>query len=125
MLILVWFIVCIIFAFVQLILGDSGHALELFALLSAIALFLISKIKYKINRNLNYSDLKIDNPFNTYKINGLPPQPISYVGSKTIELIMENYKTNYLFYFYDTFEKKHIFSKNYKNHIKKLNEYRK
>ena len=48
MLILVWFVVCIIFAFVQLILGDSGHALELFALLTAIALFLISKIKYKI-----------------------------------------------------------------------------
>ena len=43
MLILVWFIVCIIFAFVQLILGDSGHALEVFALLSAIALFLINK----------------------------------------------------------------------------------
>ena len=43
MLILVWFIVCIIFAFVQLILGDSGHAIEVFALLTAIALFLINK----------------------------------------------------------------------------------
>ena len=47
MLILVWFIVCIIFAFVQLILGDSGHALEVFALLSAIALLLISKFAKK------------------------------------------------------------------------------
>ena len=47
MLILVWFIVCIIFAFVQLILGDSGHALEVFALLSAIALFLINKFSKK------------------------------------------------------------------------------
>ena len=93
--------------------------------IDATVVYAITEGKYKINRNLNYSDLKIDNPFNTYKINGLPPQPISYVGSKTIELIMENYKTNYLFYFYDIFEKKHIFSKNYKNHIKKLNEYRK
>ena len=48
MLILIWFIVCIIFAFVNFILGDSGHALELFALLSAIALFLIHKLKNKI-----------------------------------------------------------------------------
>ncbi len=48
MLILVWFIVCIIFAFVHFFLGNSGHALELFAFLSALALFLISKIKYKI-----------------------------------------------------------------------------
>tara|TARA_B100000424_G_C22883608_1_gene470190 strand:- start:373 stop:528 length:156 start_codon:yes stop_codon:yes gene_type:complete len=48
MLILVWFIVCIIFAFVNLILGSSGHALELFALLTAIALFLVNKFKNKI-----------------------------------------------------------------------------
>ena len=43
MLILVWFVVCIIFAFVQLVLKDSGHALEVFALLTAIALFFINK----------------------------------------------------------------------------------
>ena len=48
MLILVWFIVCIIFYFVQLLLGNSGHALEVFAVLSAIAIFFISKIKYNI-----------------------------------------------------------------------------
>ena len=34
MLILGWFTVCIIFAFVELILSGSGHALEVFALLS-------------------------------------------------------------------------------------------
>ena len=37
---------------------------------------------------------------------------------------MENYKTNYLFYFYDESKKKHIFSKNYKEHSKKLDDYR-
>ena len=46
--ILIWFIVCIIFAFVDLILGDSGHALEVFAVLTAIFLFLIKKLKGKI-----------------------------------------------------------------------------
>ena len=50
MLILVWFIVCIIFYVVQMILGDSGHALEVFAAVSAIAIFLINKIKHKINK---------------------------------------------------------------------------
>ncbi len=48
MLILVWFVICIIFYFVQLLLGNSGHALEVFAVLSAIAIFLISKIRYRI-----------------------------------------------------------------------------
>ena len=92
--------------------------------IDATVVYAITKGEYNINRNLNYEDLKIDNPFNTYKIKGLPPKPISYVGTKTIELIMENYKTNYLFYFYNELEKKHIFSENYKNHVKKLNEYR-
>ena len=50
MLILVWFVVCIIFYIVQMTLGDSGHALEVFALVSAIAIFSISKIKHKINK---------------------------------------------------------------------------
>tara|TARA_A100000164_G_scaffold372935_1_gene403069 strand:- start:12148 stop:12306 length:159 start_codon:yes stop_codon:yes gene_type:complete len=44
MLILIWFIVCIIYVFVDLILAGSGHALEVFALLSGIALFIINKI---------------------------------------------------------------------------------
>ena len=48
MLVLVWFVVCIIFSFVQLILRSSGHALEVFAVLTAIALFIIHKLKDKI-----------------------------------------------------------------------------
>ena len=48
MLILVWFVVCILFYFVELLLGNSDHALEVFAVLSGIAIFLIGKIKYKI-----------------------------------------------------------------------------
>ena len=48
MLILVLFVVCIIFAFVQFIAGDTGHALEVIALISAIALFFLSRIKDKI-----------------------------------------------------------------------------
>ena len=47
MLMLVWFVVCIIFIFVQLILEGSGLALEVFALLTAIALFLINRISKK------------------------------------------------------------------------------
>ena len=51
MLILVWFVVCIIFFIVQLILEGSGHALEVFALLTAIVLFLINKLeREKLNK---------------------------------------------------------------------------
>ena len=50
MLILIWFIVCILFAFVHYFLRMSGHALEVFAILSAIALFLLNKFANKVNK---------------------------------------------------------------------------
>ena len=47
MLILIWIVVCVIFYLVQKTLGNSGHALELFALLTAIALFFIDRLSRK------------------------------------------------------------------------------
>ena len=47
MVILIWFVVCVIFYLVQKILGNSGHALELFALLTALALFFINRLSRK------------------------------------------------------------------------------
>ena len=63
--------------------------------------YAITNGNYDLNRELTYNDLKINSPYNTYKIKGLPPSPISYVGTKTIDLILENYKSEYLFYFFD------------------------
>ena len=71
------------------------------------------------------SDLKFNHIHNTYINKGLPPSPISYVSTKTIDIILENYKTDYLFYFFNSLQNKHVFSKNYNNHLKKLSEYRK
>ena len=48
MLVLSWFAVCILFYIIQITLGDSGHALEVFAVASAVILFLISRISGKI-----------------------------------------------------------------------------
>ena len=42
--------VCIIFYIVQKILGNSGHALELFALLTALALFFIDRLSRKAKK---------------------------------------------------------------------------
>ena len=92
--------------------------------IDATVIYAITEGREKLDRKLTYNDLKIENIFNTYYIYGLPPKPISYVGSKTIELIFENYDTNYFFYFYNTLEKKHIYSINYENHRIKLNAYR-
>ena len=92
--------------------------------IDATVIYSLTDGDWNIKRKLTYDDLKIENPYNTYNNFGLPPGPISYVGHKTIELIFEDYKTDYLFYFYNSFENKHIFSVNYKEHLKRLNEYR-
>ncbi len=92
--------------------------------IDATVIYAITNGNEEFDKKLTLNDLKIKHNFNTYYKYGLPPEPISYVGYKTIELIFENYKTNYLFYFYNSLENKHIFSKDYKNHLIKLNEYR-
>ena len=50
MLILIWFLVCIIFYLVQIILSNSGHALEVFALLTALVLFVIDRLSKKVKK---------------------------------------------------------------------------
>ena len=81
--------------------------------------------KFKLNRSLTIKDLKYDHPLNTYIIKGIPEEMICYVGQETVELLLENPKSNFLFYFFNILENKHIFSKNYESHRKQLNEYRK
>ncbi len=92
--------------------------------IDATVLFAITNGQYNLERNLLLKDLKIDHPFNTYKINGLPPEPISYVGKKTLDIIFENYKTDFLFYFFNKSLNRHVFSKTFDEHKRKLNEYR-
>ncbi len=93
--------------------------------IDATVLFAITNGKYDLNRNLLKSDLKTDHPFNTYIHNGLPPEPISYVGKKSLDILFENNKNDFLFYFFNYSLKKHIFSKSFKEHKEKLYEYRK
>ena len=48
MLIFVWSTLCVVFVLVHTLLGDSGHVLELFALLGATVFFLINRFKDKV-----------------------------------------------------------------------------
>ena len=92
--------------------------------IDASTIFAITRGNYKLSRPLNFDDLKIKDKYNTYYIKGLPPKPICFVSRKTIEIVLENYKSDYLFYFYDKYLKKHIYSKNFDEHKIKLQKYR-
>ena len=99
---------------------DSNMKLQI----DATVIYSLTNGKYNLGRKLLLKDLKLNHPFNTYQIYGLPPKPISYVGKETIDIIFEHNKTDFLFYFFNKSLNKHIFSKNFEDHKIKLNEYR-
>ena len=85
-----------------------------------------------LKRVLN-KHLTIDCNYNTYKIDGLPPGPITTPSIFSIDAVLKNKKTNHLFMCAKAVENKkekkvcffdsHIFSKNYFQHIKNAKKY--
>jgi len=57
-----------------------------------------------------YSDLEVDSPYNTYKIDGLPPTPISAVGKASLEAMLHPADTTYLYYVLSDKNGKHAFA---------------
>ena len=93
--------------------------------IDATVIFSKTNGEKKNKESLIYDDLKIKHPYNTYFIKGLPPGMICYVGRNTVKSVLEYIKSDYLFYFYNILEEKHIFSKNFEDHKNRLYEYRK
>ena len=68
---------------------------------------------------LNTLDLTVDSPYNTYRYYGLPPTPICNPGKKSLIAALGPAKTDYLFFF-ATEDGRHIFSKTFSEHQKRL-----
>ena len=68
-----------------------------------------------------YADLEIDSPYNTYKINKLPPTPIASPGDLALEAAVNPADSDYLFYFAKE-DGSHVFTKSYQEHLKKQRE---
>ena len=58
----------------------------------------IAKLRGKWDGVINKSDVEIDHPYNTRKISGLPPGPISSASKSALEAALNPAKTDYLFY---------------------------
>lgn len=69
-----------------------------------------------------YEDLEIDHPYNTYKIQGLPPGPISSPGEASINAVLNASETDYLFFLADKEGNNH-FSKTYEEHLSLIEQY--
>lgn len=77
------------------------------------------KLKNKWKGKLFKKDFKVKSEFNTYTHYGLPPTPISTFSKQTFLMISNPKRTDYLYYFTKN-NKTHIFSKTYKEHLRKL-----
>jgi len=75
--------------------------------------------------NLRRRDLENpDNPFNTYRIAGLPPGPIANPGRGSLAAVLSPAKTDYL-YFVSRNDGTHKFSRTYREHLLAVNEFQK
>ncbi|MFQ5418313.1 MAG: endolytic transglycosylase MltG, partial [Myxococcota bacterium] len=75
--------------------------------------------------NLRRRDLENpDNPYNTYRIPGLPPGPIANPGRGSLEAVLHPADVGYL-YFVSRNDGTHRFSNTYREHQLAVNEYQK
>ena len=78
----------------------------------------------KFNGNLRKKHLLQRTPYNTYKIKGLPQGPISNPGLASIKAVLYPKNHNYL-YFVSKNDGTHVFSTNYKDHLKAVYKHQK
>ncbi|SOC36372.1 endolytic transglycosylase MltG [Ureibacillus acetophenoni] len=69
-----------------------------------------------------YEDLKVESPYNTYVINGLPPGPIANAGKTSIEAALNPTNTEYLYFLADKEGINH-FAKTYEEHLQNIETY--
>ena len=74
-------------------------------------------------RRLLFSDLRYDSPYNTYLYYGLPPGPINNPGRKSILAVLYPERNAFLYFVADG-NGGHVFSRNYAEHQKAVNSYR-
>ena len=73
--------------------------------------------------NLRRRDLENpDNPYNTYKIPGLPPGPIANPGRGALEAVLAPAPVDFLF-FVSKNDGTHVFSNTYAEHERRVDDY--
>jgi UPF0755 protein len=74
-------------------------------------------------RRLFYRDLRIDSPYNTYRVHGLPPGPVNNPGRAAIRAALYPENHSYL-YFVATGRGGHTFTRTGAEHLRAVAEYR-
>lgn len=70
---------------------------------------------------LTNDDLQMEHPYNTYKVKGLIPGPISNPGSNSLNAALDPTVTDFYFYVYNPNASKHLFARTPAEHEKNVN----
>ena len=77
-----------------------------------------------IIRRVLYRDLRLESEYNTYKVSGLPPGPITMPDISAIDAVLDYEKNNYLFMVADPNNRGyHLFASNLSDHNKNRRAY--
>ena len=93
-----------------------------------MALQIDATIQYSMGSSASWwpqvkgEDLKIDSPYNTYLIVGLPPTPIASPSLESLEAAVEPQETSCLFYLHDKYMKIHC-SQTYEEHLENIRRF--
>ncbi|HEY9079668.1 endolytic transglycosylase MltG [Magnetovibrio sp.] len=77
-----------------------------------------------LGRALTRADLKIDSPYNTYRVAGLPPTPIANPGRDAIRAVIHPAETEALYFVADG-SGGHVFANTLKEHNRNVQRWRK
>lgn len=87
-------------------------------------IYSITNGQTNMSRRLTFKDLKTKSPFNTYLNYGLPPSAISIPSQEAVISILEAKESEDLFFVLSKDGRRHIFTKNFNDHINFANLYR-
>ena len=86
-------------------------------------IYAVTDGKLDMKRNLTYADLKVQHPYNTYVVYGLPLGPIANPGRAALEAVLNPMETDDVYFVADG-RGGHVFSPTYDEHQKHVTRWR-